>query len=246
MIAKDAALELFMDKPSAENRALLVAQYAYLRARAARKFHRPGLERADLEQIAAIGLLKACDRYNPLEQTPFEAFAWLFIVGELMHFVRDHERVVRPPRRLRALERRVHAANDELTALLGRAPRRDEIAQHLGITVREVEDVAVYNERALAHSLDGLPAQQVACAPHEYACVENAIVLDRAFERLTAVERAIIVALYARGYNQVEVAERMGYSRRHISRLHRTALEKMQSVLVPDSSALGTGILATT
>jgi len=55
---------------------------------------RPGLDKADLHQIAAIGLIKACDRYNPGVATPFEAFAWLFIIGELMHFVRDGETIV--------------------------------------------------------------------------------------------------------------------------------------------------------
>jgi RNA polymerase sigma factor (sigma-70 family) len=53
-----------------------------------------------------------------------------------------------------------------------------------------------------------------------------------ALERLTPVERAVIVALYAKGYSQIEVSERLGYSRRHVSRLHRSALQKMQTVWV--------------
>ena len=103
MIALDAELEFWLNDRTKENRDRLFARYHYLCARAARKFCRRGADRADLEQIAAIGLLKACDRYDGRLKTPFEAFAWLFVIGELMHYVRDQERLVRAPRRLRAL-----------------------------------------------------------------------------------------------------------------------------------------------
>ena len=76
----------------------LVAQYWYLCRRAARRFMRRGLDRADLEQTGAIGLIKAVDRFDPEQRAPFEAYAWLLVVGELMHYVRDSERVLRAPR----------------------------------------------------------------------------------------------------------------------------------------------------
>ena len=84
----------------------LVAEYRYLCRRAARRFMRRGLDRADLEQVGAIGLLKAVDRYDPAHRAPFEAYAWLLIAGELMHYVRDCERVLRAPRGVRELARR--------------------------------------------------------------------------------------------------------------------------------------------
>jgi RNA polymerase sigma factor (sigma-70 family) len=59
----------------------IVAQYWYLCRRAARRFMRRGLDSADLEQVGAIGLIKAADRYDPLQKAPFEAYAWLLIVG---------------------------------------------------------------------------------------------------------------------------------------------------------------------
>ena len=67
----------------------LVASFHHLCKRGAHKFWRSGLERNDLEQVAAIGLIKAARRYDPTMPTPFEAYAWLMIVGELMHHVRD-------------------------------------------------------------------------------------------------------------------------------------------------------------
>ena len=58
-----------------------VAEYWYLCRRAARRFKRRGLDPADLEQVGAIGLIKAVDRYDPEQRAPFEAYAWLLIIG---------------------------------------------------------------------------------------------------------------------------------------------------------------------
>jgi RNA polymerase sigma-B factor len=214
----------------------VVAQYGYLRARAARKFYRPGLDRADLEQIAAIGLIKACDRYDVRLQTPFEAFAWLFIVGELMHYVRDHERLVRPPRRLRDLERRAQAVSDELLFELGREPSALEIANRLGASARDLEELALYREQAIPQSIDALEPHQLRPCSYTLEDRDDRIVLDAALQMLTETERTIILALYANGYSQHEVAQRMGYSRRHITRLHRAALRKMQPAWVSKSA----------
>lgn len=217
---------------TATQRDRVVAQYGYLQARAARKFYRPGLDRADLEQIAAIGLIKACDRYDEQLQTPFEAFAWLFIVGELMHYVRDYERLVRPPRRLRTLERRVQGACDRLLFELGREPTLREIAQQIGSTLQELEELALYREQAIPQSIDALEPHQLRPCSYTLEDRDDRLVLKSALERLTKTERTVILALYARGYSQLELAERLGYSRRHISRLHRSALKKMEPLCV--------------
>ena len=216
----------------AMERERIVAQYGYLQARAARKFYRPGLDRADLEQIAAIGLIKACDRYDEHLQTPFEAFAWLFIVGELMHYVRDHERLVRPPRRLRNLERRMQAASERLVIELCREPSLREIADSIGATLQEVEELVLYREHAIPQSIDALEPHQLRPCSYTLEDRDDRLMLKAALERLTQTERTIILALYATGYSQLEVAQRLGYSRRHISRLHRAALKKMEPICV--------------
>lgn len=214
----------------------LFEDYAYLCARAGRKFRRPGLERADIEQIAAIGLIKACRRYDARLKTPFEAFAWLFVVGELMHWVRDHERLVRAPRRLRELERRSQKAYDALTGEYGREPTRDELARRLGVSVRQVEEVAQFQEQAVAESLETLHPGQMRPCSYTLDDRDDRIIVDAALNLLNDVERKIILALYASGYSQIELAARLGYSRRHISRLHRAALKKMQPVWVSQSA----------
>lgn len=205
-----------------------VCQYRYLCARGARKFYRNGLDRSDLEQVAAIGLIKACDRYDAAQGTPFEAFAWVFVVGELMHHVRDHERMVRPPRRLKQLERRYQDAHEELVRELGCEPTRAQLRARLNIDGADMDEVARYRERAVPHSLDVVPAGELAAHSYGIDEHEDALVMDAALARLTELERTIVLAVYERGYSQVEIAERLGYSRRHISRLHRAALQKLK------------------
>lgn len=219
-----------------ENRELLVSQHVHLCTRAGRKFRRPGLDRADLEQIAAIGLIKAADRYDPSLQTPFEAFAWLFIIGELMHYVRDHERIVRAPRRLRELERRYQEAQDALTGELGRDPMRAELAERMAISERQLDEVLRYRELAVPESIDSLQQHQMRPCSYTLEDRDNRMLINAALELLTDTERKIILALYASGYSQMELAQRLGYSRRHISRLHRAALKKMQPASVSASA----------
>lgn len=215
-----------------EDRDRLVEAFAYLCIRAARRFYRPGIERADLQQIGAIGLLKACDRYDPATQTPFEAFAWLLIVGELMHYVRDQERLIRVPRRIREMDRRCTVATDELTGQLGRQPTTREIAVRLNVAVGDVEETMICHGRPSYDSLESLAPRYLERYAYTMEAREDRVLVDSALRRLSEVERKIILAVYASGYTQNELAEKLGYSRRHISRLHRAALKKMHHAFV--------------
>jgi RNA polymerase sigma-B factor len=228
MIASDGVLQVWLTERTKENRDRVFDRYHGLCRRAARKFYRRGVDRADLEQIAAIGLIKACDRYDGRLKTPFEAFAWFFIVGELMHYVRDQERLVRVPRRVRELERRYQQAHDAFVAEHHREPSMYEVAQRLQLTLRQLEELCLYRARAIPESLDALEPHELRLCSYTLEEREDRLIAEAALTRLTETERAIILALYAKGYSQIEVSERMGYSRRHVSRLHRAALQKMQ------------------
>jgi len=227
MIALDAELEFWLNDRTKENRDRLFARYQYLCRRGARKFHRRGVDRADLEQIAAIGLIKACERYDGRLRTPFEAFAWLFVVGELMHHVRDHERLVRAPRKLRELERRYQHVHEAFVSENHREPTLYEIAERMQLTLRQVEDLVVYRAQAVPESLDALEPHELSPCSYTLEDRDDRMIVESALSCLTSTERTIVLALYASGYNQVELSQRLGYSRRHISRLHRAALQKM-------------------
>ena len=217
-----------------DERDRLVTSYAYLTHRGAKKFLRPGLEIADLEQVASIGLLKAIDRYNRQLDTPFEAFAWLYIVGELMHFVRDHERLVRPPRKLRQLEKRYATSQEHLTVELQRTPTPTEIAAQMGVAPQLVSDLLRMRNAGSVENLETVRNLANSDSDASIDSLLDRIAVEQALEGLTDVERVIIRGLYENGLSQAEIARRIGYSPRHVSRLHRIALEKLAPVCCPD------------
>jgi len=200
--------------------------HRYLCRRGAKKFFRRGLDRTDLEQVAAIGLIKACRRYDPSTSTPFEAFAWLMILGELMHHVRDFEHAVRLPRWIRSLERRYADVTERLTQQLHREPRNEEVAAEMRVTpqiVREFERARI--SRVHEH-LDALKGAALAASdPLDRLLTEHA---------LAAVEprsRAIVLGIYALGLSRNEVARRIGMTARQVSRAHDSALAQMRVAL---------------
>jgi RNA polymerase sigma factor (sigma-70 family) len=205
-----------------------VAEHLYLCRRAARRFMRRGLDRADLEQIGAIGLIKAVDRYDSQQEAPFEAYAWLLIVGELMHHVRDGERLLRAPRGIADLERRWRAAERALRSSLGDEPSEAEVARFLSATPAQTCEIREYRASGRVVSTDrpnGAEPQRARCAIDELL---DRLTVERMLEPLPALQKRIVVAIHLAGLTVVEVAARLGYSRRHVTRLHRGAIERLK------------------
>ena len=206
-----------------------ICEYRYLCTRGARKFMRDGVDRRDLEQVAAIGLIKAADRFDPAIGTPFEAYAWMLVLGELMHYVRDSERAVRAPRRVLELERRYVAAERELWAELGREPKTAEIALRLAVSQTQLTEMLRYRDEGVPVSVESLrPYEQLALS---YTMDDrlDRVLIEKELAQLSTVERTILTEIYERDTPVAEIAKRLGYSRRHITRLHRGALEKLRS-----------------
>jgi RNA polymerase sigma-B factor len=201
--------------------------YRYLCVRGARKFMRDGIDRRDLEQVAAVGLIKATDRFDPGMGTPFEAYAWTLVLGELMHYVRDTERLLRVPRRVRELERRCAAAERELWNELGRDATGSELAERLGIGEAELVEVRKFREERVPLSVDALrPYEQVELS-YTIDRQLDRMMLEAGLARLSPLEREIVRQIYEHEIPVGELARRLGYSRRHITRLHSAALKKL-------------------
>jgi RNA polymerase sigma-B factor len=211
------------------DRERVVTEHWPLCRRAARRFVRRGLDRADLEQVAAIGLIKAVDRYDASQSAPFEAYAWLLIVGELMHYVRDSERFLRAPRGVRDLERRWSAAERELLAMLGREPVESDVARLIGASAAEVREIRAYRASRYVLSFELLRNSEYRDAPRGIENVLDRLTVERILAGLSPLERQIVRSIHLDGVTVVELAARLGYSRRHLTRLHRNAIERLKS-----------------
>lgn len=216
-----------------------VARYRYLCVRAARRFARPGLDRADLEQVAAIGLIKAADRFRPETNTPFEAYAWLLMIGELMHYVRDTERLVRAPRRLRDLDRKWLQAEHEIWMRCGRDATHAEIVALTGADAAQCRELRQY--RAASHILpvEALKALDQQSLAYTIETELDRIGLESIVAKFSHLERTIIEEIYQRDTPIGVLASKLGYSRRHIARLHRQTLQKLAACIRPPDGCSG-------
>ncbi len=210
------------------DREAAIENHRYLCTRAARKFVRESSERCDLEQVAAIGLIKAVDRFDESQGTPFEAFAWVFILGELMHYVRDCERALRIPRRMRDLERRWSAAERELVGTLGRHASAQEVARALDVGIEEHQEVLRVRESCGIASVEQLQLRDEGSMSYTIDAQVDRWMLESAMELLTPLERQILTAIYDHDVPIVTLAATLGYSRRHVTRIHRAALDKLR------------------
>jgi RNA polymerase sigma-B factor len=227
MIDADRQMDFGFDERTRESRDGMVVRYRYLCRRGALKYARRYEDRADFEQIAALGLIKAVDRYKPELKTPFEAYAWLMIQGELSHYVRDFERLVRPPRRMRELDRSWKDARRALQQHGGGDPSDGEIRAHLGWDNAVVCEHREYQMRETIASLDSLPPHQAVSACYTIDSHTDRLMLEKALAVLKPVERTILHASLEHGWSVTDIAERLGYSTRHVTRLRRAAIAKL-------------------
>jgi RNA polymerase sigma-B factor len=211
------------DAPSSEE---LVTTHRYLCARAARRFLRPGLERSDLEQVAALGLVKASRRYEPAMRIPFEAYAWINVLGELMHFVRDHENVVRLPRRLHEFDRRVNKFCERHTAQFGIEPSHADVAKMFRISQSSVEQIrsggCVIRIVSLDDAIPPVPASSAAVD------AEDRLIIEESFKRLDRLEQRVVGGVYFLGLTQALLARHLRLSPKRVSRIHLGALAIMR------------------
>ncbi len=233
MIERNAVVARFLTDRSRANRDDVITAFRYLCRRGARKFHRPESDLADLEQVASIGLIKATDMYRAERTTPFEAYAWIMIVGELMHYVRDHERPIRVPRRLRSLERRYVVAWEMLAARDHAEPSVRDLARELAVTPDVIEQLQNIRRnqrfgdgdldalRAPLHC-DALPARTASLS------IEERLTVIMAVEELSERERIVVLGTFATGLSQSEIALVLGLSQSQISKILGRALGKLQ------------------
>ncbi|MFP5252514.1 MAG: SigB/SigF/SigG family RNA polymerase sigma factor [Actinomycetes bacterium] len=204
----------------------------------AMRYRNRGISADDLEQVARLGLVKAAQGFDPTRQNDFLAYAVPTIRGEVRKHFRDHGWTVRPPRRIQELQSRIMAAATELTHTLGRSPRPSELAKHLDSSVEEIEealsadgcfspsslDRPVSEEDGSAALGDLLPSDD---ADHEAA--EARLMLAPAIRRLGERDRLILHLRFFKGLTQEEIAQEIGVTQMHVSRLLSKILTQLRT-----------------
>ncbi len=192
----------------------------------------------DLLQVANLGLLNAVDRFDPERGIPFTAFASPTILGELKRHFRDRVWTVRVPRGLHDRMAEVDKAITELTKKLQRSPSVGEIAERLELEQTDVLEVMEANHNRRPLSLDrpvggdeaeeAQPADWIGEDDQNYELVEGRVTLDAALPDLDERERLVLRLRFVDDMTQSQIAEKIGHSQMHVSRILRRALGKIR------------------
>ena len=224
----------FAETRSEQARNRIVERYAGLAAALARRFDRRGEPLEDLIQVANLALVGAVERFDPTQGAAFSSFATPTVLGELKRHFRDKTWSVKVPRGLKELHLRIGPTVADLHATLGRGPTVPELAESLGVSEEDVieamEAGAAYRPGSLAQpDVGGEPRDDRALAETEpgYNDVEARMTVRALMAQLPERERSIVYLRYFEGLTQSEIADRIGVSQVHVSRLLREALARL-------------------
>ncbi|HKZ12816.1 MAG TPA: SigB/SigF/SigG family RNA polymerase sigma factor [Solirubrobacterales bacterium] len=191
----------------------------------------------DLLQVANLGLVNAVDRFDPARGTPFAAFASPTILGELKRHFRDRVWTVRVPRGLHDRMAEVEKATASLTVELQRSPSVPEIATKLRIEPAEVLEVLEANHNRRPLSLDRpvggeddeSPASEwVGDEDEGYELIDDKLALEGVLPQLDERERLILRLRFVEDMTQSQIADQIGHSQMHVSRILRRTLERIR------------------
>jgi RNA polymerase sigma-B factor len=238
-----------LDEESIEyrrQRDMIVERCLPLADHIARRFNNRGEPLEDLLQVARVGLINAVNRFDAEKGAGFVGFAVPTIMGEVRRYFRDHGWSVQVPRRFKELSSQLNRAREQLSQQLGRAPTAAEIASHLGLDRDLVVQAQVASS---AYSTWSTDAPAVAGGDGGGRSISDSFgsfdanlekVLDietvrPLLEALPEREQTVLRLRFFENMTQTQIAERLGISQMHVSRLlARSLTELRQAVRTPE------------
>ncbi|MFG2893965.1 SigB/SigF/SigG family RNA polymerase sigma factor [Streptomyces sp. NPDC048248] len=224
----------------ADLRNTLVRMHLPLVEHLARRFRNRGEPLDDLTQVATIGLIKSVDRFDPDRGVEFSTYATPTVVGEIKRHFRDKGWAVRVPRRLQELRLSLTTATAELSQRHGRAPTVHELAEQIGISEEEVleglESANAYSTLSLdvPDTDDESPAVADTLGAEDEALegVEYRESLKPLLEDLPPREKKILLLRFFGNMTQSQIAQEVGISQMHVSRLLARTLAQLRDKLL--------------
>jgi RNA polymerase sigma-B factor len=238
-------LRRYHEEGDLQAREQLIEQYMSLVRSLARRYSYRGEQLEDLVQIGAIGLIKAIDRFDLDRGVELTTYATPNIIGEIKRHFRDKGWSVRVPRGLQELNVQLSRLIEQLTVQEGRSPTISELAKAANVEEEEVleaiESGRAYSSLSLSsgggsgddgEELD--PLESIGTEEHQYDISEDRAVLAPGFRVLDERERRILHLRFFEGLTQSQIAQEVGISQMHVSRLIRRSLEKIRDEIVDE------------
>lgn len=217
----------------------LVEMHLPLAEYLARRFGNRGEPHEDLVQVATIGLIKAIDRFDLERGVAFSTYATPTIVGEIKRHFRDRGWTIRVPRRLQEIQAVINQAVSDLGQELGRSPTVTELAARVGMSEEEILEGLESANAYSPLSLDAPdPSGELGAVIDQLGEYDDALdaVVDREtvkplLDRLDARAKRILLLRFFRNMTQSQIAEELGISQMHVSRLLSRTLSELRRAL---------------
>jgi RNA polymerase sigma-B factor len=229
-------LRRYHEQGDAAAREALVERHLPLVRSLARRYANRGEALEDIEQVGAIGLMKAIDRYELSRDVALTTYAMPNVVGEIKRHFRDKAWTIRVPRHLQELNGRMSRTVESLTTSLGRSPTIADLAHELGespeAVLEAIEAGAAYSPMSLSvgPSADGDldPMDMIGADDENFERTEARASLEPVLDELPDRERLILRMRFEDGLTQTQIADHVGISQMHVSRLIRKSLEQIR------------------
>jgi RNA polymerase sigma-B factor len=229
-------------------RAAVIKRVLPLAEHVARRFTGRGESQDDLFQVACVGLINAVNRFDPDTGADFLSFAVPTVMGEVRRHFRDNGWAVKVPRRLKELRAQLGTAREELTQQNGRTPTVTEIADYLDVDRESVTEATIADAGYSASSIDIQASSDDEFRPiydtlgEPDAALNKVIDIETVRPLIAALperERKVLALRFVGDMTQNEIAQLLGYSQMHISRLLTRALNTLRKQVCDDSQAAG-------
>jgi RNA polymerase sigma-B factor len=216
----------------------LVTLHLPLVEHCARRFRNRGEPFEDLVQVGTIGLIKAIDRFDLSRGLEFSTYATPTIIGEIKRYFRDKGWAIRVPRRLQELRMQIAASTAELTQSLGRSPTPRELAEAIDCSVEEIVEGIESSNAYSTLSLDATDdngeeggtsmLDQIGIDDEGLEHIDIRESIKPLLEALPSREKRILLLRFFKNRTQSEIAEEIGVSQMHVSRLLSRTLEQLR------------------
>ena len=224
-------------------REALVERFLPLARKLARRYAGGADTYDDVYQVACLGLLKAIDGFDAQRGVAFSSYAVPTIVGELKRYFRDRTWAVRPPRNLLERALRIERAAERLSEELHQSPTVDQLAKQLDLTGEEVleglEAARAQRGTSLDATLDCDDATRslgdlVGTVDPGYARSEERVLVSQLARGLSTRDQEILRLRFEEDMTQSEIGAMFGVSQMQVSRLIRSAIERLRAVAEHD------------
>lgn len=240
-VGDDELFERMADDPAAYSDEL-VRRHSDLAQSIARRYRGKGVDEDDLFQVAQMALLKAIQRYDP-KAGNIRPYAAATISGEMKKMLRDRGWSVRVPRSLQERSLEVAGTAEQMSQALGRPPEVHELASKLDMTEAEVEEAMRARRAYVSNSMDKRSDEtgrrlldRLEDEDFHLSRADDRVVIEAAIEKLPERKQKILHLRFNEDLTQADIADEIGISQMHVSRLLRAALGELRAIIEESTS----------